>query len=554
MNSRKINTQNYASTIDTQTAGQNIYTGMRYVPIFDDEWSNEKAYDPLTIVDYTDELGNKATYISKWFVEIGVKPTDTTYWMKVFDFVPEFTALSEQVNNLSSIVSKHLQESSLKFQGYDNQIDTINSELKTLDSRLTAVEALTEGGDLLNALVTEFGADNTGASDCSSAINSMLDKYGFVCFFNGNFKIENEIVPNADCTFYNIGSTVTGLNIGKNSKKITLYFMDGVLLNGVNFKSYYSNITLKGNNTSAMCYNSYIDLSDSAIILFTTNNACRNSHFTHTVNNETDTEYYRAGVYSNYEYSVIDSFFENVSLKGYYYNSTFYNCAELPGTLTTTATYNVFSHCTFDGFKNFNTSNFYNCKIKNIKATIKQTRCVNIFNDCVIECLTIGYSTLQIPASLSDEVLTYEFNNSSVKNVISNMSTSSVNTELVFDSDINTAYDTDLQYERTLSFSPLSTWSDYTSPKFSDHFLEAYKLVTDFISSTNLYGMPFIESLKKSSFTRGVPVHWEYAYLPQGGASSGKAVIGYWGAFSNRTFDDSGSGYYTVDVTRVDSI
>jgi len=53
----------------------NVYIGMRYVPIFLGDWDSSISYEALSIVNY----GNN-TYTSKKPVPVGTLPTDTNYW------------------------------------------------------------------------------------------------------------------------------------------------------------------------------------------------------------------------------------------------------------------------------------------------------------------------------------------------------------------------------------------------------------------------------------------------------------------------------------------
>lgn len=70
------------------------YIGARYVPIFDGEWSPEKAYEPLTIVTYSQ--GN-ASYTSKKAVPAGTVPTNTEYWAMTGNYNAQVEAYRQEV-------------------------------------------------------------------------------------------------------------------------------------------------------------------------------------------------------------------------------------------------------------------------------------------------------------------------------------------------------------------------------------------------------------------------------------------------------------------------
>ena len=59
------------------------YIGARYVPIFADpaEWSNQKSYEPLTIV-----LHQGNSYTSKQYVPVGIDIADETYWAETGNY------------------------------------------------------------------------------------------------------------------------------------------------------------------------------------------------------------------------------------------------------------------------------------------------------------------------------------------------------------------------------------------------------------------------------------------------------------------------------------
>lgn len=75
----------------------NVYIGMRYVPLFDGAWDNTKSYEALTIVEY----GNN-TYTSKKAVPVGTLPTDTTYWALTGNYNGQISNLYNLINTIQS--------------------------------------------------------------------------------------------------------------------------------------------------------------------------------------------------------------------------------------------------------------------------------------------------------------------------------------------------------------------------------------------------------------------------------------------------------------------
>lgn len=75
----------------------NVYIGMRYVPIFDGDWDPSKSYEALVIVQY----GNN-TYTSKRPVPVGTLPTDTDYWALTGDYNGQISALDSRIDVLEA--------------------------------------------------------------------------------------------------------------------------------------------------------------------------------------------------------------------------------------------------------------------------------------------------------------------------------------------------------------------------------------------------------------------------------------------------------------------
>lgn len=86
--------QNGALTSE-QVGAYNIYKGARYVPLFDGEWDNSKAYEPLTIVT---NQGN--SYTSVQYVPVGADINNTTYWALTGNYNSQIESYKEKVDNL----------------------------------------------------------------------------------------------------------------------------------------------------------------------------------------------------------------------------------------------------------------------------------------------------------------------------------------------------------------------------------------------------------------------------------------------------------------------
>lgn len=102
------------------------YIGARYVPIFADPviWDDERAYDPLTMVQYSGE-----TYMSKQYVPIGAPlPTvsegqeSNEFWVHMSNWNAQVEAYREEVMRYAAEVLE-----------FDGRIDTLEDDLPTSD-------------------------------------------------------------------------------------------------------------------------------------------------------------------------------------------------------------------------------------------------------------------------------------------------------------------------------------------------------------------------------------------------------------------------------------
>lgn len=128
------------------------YIGARYVPIFADPvtWSDDRTYDPLTMVQYVGE-----TYMSKQYVPIGAPlPTvgegqeDNEFWVHMSNWNAQVEAYREEVERYAQEVS-----------GFDDRIDTIEANNWVTSDRINA-GAVTSGKIADGAVGTAKIADN----------------------------------------------------------------------------------------------------------------------------------------------------------------------------------------------------------------------------------------------------------------------------------------------------------------------------------------------------------------------------------------------------------
>ena len=127
----------------------NVYIGMRYVPIFDGDWNNTKSYEPLTIVQY----GNN-TYTSKRPVPVGTLPTDTDYWALTGDYNGQISALDARMDDVEDAVKECANWAA------DNQDNNVPVTLTSLNFEKIGAQS----PDFKNELVMERWTPNSNAS------------------------------------------------------------------------------------------------------------------------------------------------------------------------------------------------------------------------------------------------------------------------------------------------------------------------------------------------------------------------------------------------------
>lgn len=91
----------------------NIYIGMRYVPIYVGDYDSETVYEPLSIVAY-----NGASYTSKQTVPAGILPTNTTYWAKSSDFNAQYSELDGRITDNAEAIEAIDDKVDENYQGY----------------------------------------------------------------------------------------------------------------------------------------------------------------------------------------------------------------------------------------------------------------------------------------------------------------------------------------------------------------------------------------------------------------------------------------------------
>lgn len=96
------------------------YIGARYVPLFMGEWSNENAYEPLSVVTHE---GN--SYTSRQAVPTGIPITNTAYWAVTGNFNAQVDAYRREVLEFDRRITANSED-----------IGEINGNIKTIESNI----------------------------------------------------------------------------------------------------------------------------------------------------------------------------------------------------------------------------------------------------------------------------------------------------------------------------------------------------------------------------------------------------------------------------------
>lgn len=184
------------------------YIGARYVPIFANpvQWTNDRAYEPLTIVMY-----QGASYTSRQAVPIGVEITNEDFWVLSGNYNAQVEQYRQEVVEVSNRIDGIDSEIDDVNEHIDSEIDDVNdridSEIATVNQHITDVEEKTP------VYVESYGAVGDGVTDCTAAIQNAIDEnpLSTVTFKGGVYIITDTIFLNGDFDSVNLdlnGATI----------------------------------------------------------------------------------------------------------------------------------------------------------------------------------------------------------------------------------------------------------------------------------------------------------------------------------------------------------
>lgn len=177
----------------TMEGSYNTYIGARYVPIFDGNWDNTKAYEPLVIVQ---NQGN--SYTSKTYVPVGADINDEKYWALTGNYNAQVEQYRQEVVQYEKDV-KEYKKNSL------NWINAVN-----------------------------IGCDKTGTTPINDIINNYQFKTGDILYFPHGEYLLNEILSFIDVSILGDNAKLT-----LNELKTHALVMQGnnIYLKGIEFNT-----------------------------------------------------------------------------------------------------------------------------------------------------------------------------------------------------------------------------------------------------------------------------------------------------------------------------
>ena len=207
-------------------SGQNVYVGHRYVPKIFGEWTNENAYEPLSIVQYQ---GNSFT--SRQYVPTGVDIKNEEYWASTGNYNAQIEYYRQDVVNVKNDMQ------SLETELSDTYVD---SRLNTQGSLNERIESELQYLNEKHINVKDFGAIGDGIVDDTIAIQNSLDMKVPVLIPEGTFKISEPLEVYND-VYFNGKIVVDGadgtadkraLNISEDKKEGLLRIINPIIDGG----------------------------------------------------------------------------------------------------------------------------------------------------------------------------------------------------------------------------------------------------------------------------------------------------------------------------------
>lgn len=126
-------------------SGKNVYVGNRYVPKIMGDWSNDKTYEPLSVVTY-----QGASYTSRQYVPTGVEITNEDFWVLSGNYNAQVEHYRQEVINVNAEVKTGLKNVSDEVENARNGeltlTDRLDKEQQEFTTQLSQTKSLLHKG------------------------------------------------------------------------------------------------------------------------------------------------------------------------------------------------------------------------------------------------------------------------------------------------------------------------------------------------------------------------------------------------------------------------
>ena len=145
------------------------YIGARYIPLFADpsEWSNDRTYEPLTIV-----LHNGNSFTSKQYVPIGIDINNTQFWAETGNYSAQIEAYRQEVLRFDSRITQNSNDISAEETARANADTALGGRITQNANDISAEETARANAD--TALGGRITQEATARENADTALGGRI--------------------------------------------------------------------------------------------------------------------------------------------------------------------------------------------------------------------------------------------------------------------------------------------------------------------------------------------------------------------------------------------
>ena len=152
-------------------SGKNVYVGQRYVPKMMGDWSNNKTYEPLSVVTY-----QGASYTSRQYVPTGIEITNEDFWVLSGNYNAQVEQYRKEVITVNKEVKEGLKQVNDEVVNARGDEPTLSDRLDKENQEVAALLARKES--LLQNVITPRPVITIESDD--AFIGDYTDLYPFL--------------------------------------------------------------------------------------------------------------------------------------------------------------------------------------------------------------------------------------------------------------------------------------------------------------------------------------------------------------------------------------